>query len=117
MAFSYDIKSIINYAPELLNTFRVVMYEWIDNLYFTLSPTEYLENGDDFINVARKLFLEAGWDGDGEIELMWIPPFMFKGARTPEFCIGIVIWHVKQKDDGISWILTPIELPCETEFQ
>jgi hypothetical protein len=23
---------------------------------------------------------------------------------------GVVIWHVKQREDGISWLLTPIEL-------
>jgi len=29
---------------------------------------------------------------------------------------GVLLWHVKQMDDGLSWILSPIELPFE-EFK
>ena len=38
---------------------------------------------------------------------MWIPPFMFDGIRSEEFTLGVTVWHVKQKEDGISWILHP----------
>lgn len=117
MSRQRDKKKIINYPPEKLRTFGVIMYEWIDNLCFTIDPKECLENADEYFSIARELFLKAGWYGDGEIELMWIPPFMFKGTRTPEFTVGVIVWHVKQLEDGISWILTPIELPCQTEFQ
>ena len=47
---------------------------------------------------------------------MWIPPFMFKGVRTKEFTVGVTIWHVKQREDGFSWILSPIQLPDENEL-
>lgn len=117
MTFGRIKESIINYPPETLKTYRVVMYEWIDNLNFTLKPNEFLKNSQDYIDIAKEMFLEAGWDGDGEIELMWIPPFMFKGARKEEFTIGVTVWHVKQLEDGLSWILTPIKLPCENEFE
>jgi hypothetical protein len=112
MNIQRDKTKIINYPPETLRTFRVQMYEWIDNLNFTINPEECLENAGEYISIARKMFLDAGWYGDGKIELMWIPPFMFQGERTEEFTIGVTIWHVKQKEDGISWLLSPVQLPC-----
>ena len=116
MAYTKGIKEIIKYSPAQLDTFVLLSYEWIDNLNFTLNPKEHLEDGEDYIQKAKERFLKAGWSGDGEIGLMWIPPFMFKGIRTEEFTNGVIIWHVKQKQDGISWILSPIKLPCQTEF-
>lgn len=91
-------------------------YEWIDNLNFTINPEECLENAEEYISVAKEMFLDAGWNGDGEVELMWIPPFMFKDVQIKEFTIGITIWHVKQLEDGISWLLSPISLPFEPEY-
>ena len=117
MAYSKPIKEIITYPPEALRSFSLVMYEWIDNLDFTLAPDDYLANADAYINIARELFSAAGWDGDGDIRLMWIPPFMFSGVRTAEFTVGVIVWHVKQQSDGLSWILSPVELPCESEFE
>ena len=116
MSWQRDKTDIIKYPPETLRTFELIMYEWIDNLCFTIDPRECLDNAEEYISIAKELFLEAGWHGDGEIELMWIPPFMFGGVRAPEFTVGVVLWHVKQQEDGLSWILTPIELPCQTEF-
>lgn len=112
MDFQRDKSKIINYSPETLPTFRVYAYEWIDNLNFTIPPEECLENAAEYVSIASKIFLDAGWYGDGNIELMWIPPFIFQGERTEEFTVGVTIWHVKQREDGISWLLSPIELPC-----
>lgn len=100
-------KEIINYPPSTLKTFQVLAYEWIDNLCFTIDPKECLDNAEEYIKIASDIFLDDGWDGDGQIELMWIPPFMFDGVRTNEFTSGVTVWHVKQLEDGISWILHP----------
>jgi hypothetical protein len=117
MAFTRSIKDIIHYAPAALDSFELILYEWIDNLHFTLDPTEYLDNADEYIQKVQELFLKAGWTGNGVINLMWIPPFMFTGARTEDFTSGVIIWHVKQQEDGLSWILSPVKLPCQTEFE
>jgi hypothetical protein len=111
MSSQRDKSKIITYPPETLRTFNVEAYEWIDNLNFTISPEECLENADEYSNIAKEIFLDAGWDGDGEIELMWIPPFLLHGMVTRDITVGITIWHVKQKEDGISWLLSPIKLP------
>ena len=111
-----DKRKIISYPPETLRSFRVVPYQWIDDLNFTISPEECVETAEEYISIAKEMFLNAGWDGDGEIELMWIPPFMLEGERTAEFTVGVIIWHVKQLEDGISWLLTPIALPFGRDY-
>lgn len=116
MASTRTINEIIKYPPSELDSFELIAYEWIDNLNFTLNPKDYLDKAEDYIQKAKERFLNAGWYGDGEIGLMWIPPFMFQGTKTAEFTNGVIIWHVKQQEDGISWILSPIKLPCQTEF-
>lgn len=102
-----DKSKIITYPPETLRTFNVQAYQWIDNLNFTINPDECLKNAEEYISIAREMFLDAGWDGDGKIELMWIPPFMLHGRLTAGFTVGVTIWHVKQLEDGISWLLSP----------
>ncbi len=102
-----DKKKIINYPPETLKTFNVSGYEWIDNLCFTIDPAECLDNAADYIKIAKRRFVKAGWDGDGKVELMWIPPFMLDEQKAANFTEGITVWHVKQLEDGISWILHP----------
>ncbi len=109
MAYSIEKNEIIKYPPEDLKTFTVDCYEWIDNLNFTLKPSECIANYKDYIEIAKQMFLDAGWYGDGEIELMWIPPFAIKSDKI-EPNIGLTIWHVKQIEDGISWILSPISI-------
>ncbi|RAJ87428.1 hypothetical protein CLV59_101178 [Chitinophaga dinghuensis] len=108
-----DKRRIITYPPETLRTFRVSAYEWIDNLNFTIRPEECLDNASEYVNIAKELFLEAGWDGDGEVELMWVPPFMFDEQQEEVTTAGITFWHVKQLEDGTSWLLSPIKLPFE----
>lgn len=112
MAYSIEKKDMINYPAKDLDNFHIYIYEWIDNLNFTLKPEDCLEDYSEYEDIASKRFLEAGWDGDGSIELMWIPPFVFHNSMTSQTAtLGVTIWHVKQQEDGISWILSPIELP------
>jgi hypothetical protein len=110
MAYSIKKEQIIDYPPEKLNEFFKSAFEWIDNLNFAMNPSDCLENAEEYIRVAKAIFTEMGWHGDGDVQLMWIPPFMLKGIRTENFTRGIVIWHVKQNEDGISWILSPVKL-------
>jgi hypothetical protein len=60
--------------------------------------------------VAGARFKEMGWNGDGEITLLWLPPFTFplELKVPPE---GLVVWHVKQEADGVSYLISPIALP------
>ncbi len=115
---SYTIKSeeVISYGPDNLKDFKVYGFEWIDNLHFSQKPDKFLKHkAAQYVAVVRERFLEAGWRGDGDIELIWLPPFVFPfSLRIPPE--GVVVWHVKQEEDGISFLLSPIALPFE-EFQ
>ena len=102
-----DKSKIITYPPETLRTFSVHAYQWIDNLNFTINPEECLNIAEDYVCIAKEIFLKAGWEGDGKIELMWIPPFMLQDRLTMGSTLGVTIWHVKQLEDGVSWLLSP----------
>lgn len=117
MAYSIKKKQIIDYPPEHLYHFFKNSFEWIDNLNFTLDPADCLENAAEYIKVAKAIFTEMGWYGNGDVQLMWIPPFMFDGIHTQRFSKGITVWHVKQKEDGISWILSPFNFfSCDKQW-
>lgn len=110
MAYSIKKEDVIKYPPSKLRTFKLITHEWIDNLNFMFNPEEFLSNSEEYIQVAKELFIKAGWQGDGEIQLIWIPPFMLSdGFTLNEDALGIIVWHVKQESDGISWLLTPRE--------
>lgn len=116
MSFSIPKNKVVSYDPQELRSFKVYGFEWIDNLYFMADSAVFLgDRSELYCSVAREIFIEAGWEGDGEIELLWLPPFVFPLAMNvpPE---GVVLWHVKQMEDGVSFILSPLSLPFE-EFQ
>lgn len=71
------------------------------------SPFLGTDNLDEVIEVVKRRFLQEGWEGDGEIGLIWIPPFVDIGSDDT---YGTYIWHVKQQNNGISWLLSPIKL-------
>ena len=112
MSYSIPASQVIEYTPEAMASFPVYAYEWIDNLHFVLRPERFLSDPSPYIEAARAAFLDAGWDGDGEIGLLWLPRFVFPLAH-PSSWVGVAAWHVKQLEDGISWLLSPIELPFE----
>src|SRR5262245_4170051 len=116
MAYTIPKDAVIDYEASALREFRVYGYEWIDDLHFVRPPGEFLASPEQlpqYLAVARERFLGAGWHGDGDIGLLWLPPFVFSlAAQIPTQ--GVVVWHVKQEQDGVSWILSPIELPFET---
>ncbi len=76
--------------------------QWKNN-----SPFSGINNLDDVLELVKKRFIEEGWEGDGEIGLIWIPPFVDIGFEDTH---GTYIWHVKQYNNGISWLLSPIKL-------
>ena len=67
------------------------------------SSDEYMTD-DIFKSELHNLFLSAGWEGDGEIQCIFIPPCFIFGVE--DGCCRI-IFHVKQKNNGISWLAIP----------
>lgn len=113
MAFSIPGKQVIAYPPKRLLAFEAYVFEWIDNLHFLLDPGEFIE-GDaaPYLAIAAQRFRQQGWDGDGTIQLLWLPPFAFP-RHADVGTEGVVLWHVKQLKDGLSFLLSPLPLPFE----
>lgn len=83
----------------------VVEYQHIDFLDMILPAAKAQSLVDQKLlpctqQQAAAAFIEAGWEGDGEIGAIWIPPFMFTGGET----WGAFLWHVKQSNNGTSWL-------------
>lgn len=101
--------------PEDIERYSCTSYTFIDEPRFIYTATEALRDdrlGPERIAAARKAFLRAGWEGDGEIGLIWLPPFLFA-----DYSYGKIVWHVKQKNNGFSWLLAPFDLSVFPGFQ
>lgn len=48
-------------------------------------------------------FKEKGWEGDGDIEVVFVPPFLTSTGLTS--CTAV--FHVKQSNNGTSFIAFP----------
>jgi len=89
-------------------TLYVLSYEHIDittEYYFTPETSPLDPVCDE--TVARQACAAAGWEGDGDFGLIWLPPFMLDWDTY-----GLMLWHVKQQNDGTSWICS--DRPFET---
>jgi hypothetical protein len=51
-------------------------------------------------------FTDAGWEGDGEIGCIFVPPCLFGGKDG--WCD--IIYHVKQSNNGTSWLAIPKDM-------
>ncbi|PTU65782.1 hypothetical protein DB032_12970 [Chromobacterium sp. Panama] len=111
MAYSISANEVITYEPEALRSFFVYSFEWIDNLLFLQSPQSLVGlRAADYEAIAKERFVECGWEGNGTIQLLWLPSFVFPLSLNIQ-PTGIAIWHVKQIEDGVSFLLSPIQLP------
>lgn len=114
-AYTKDLSELVTYSEGAIPEFHLYMYEWIDNLHFLLPPCRVIADPRRRAALETAVcqrFTEGGWEGKGRLSLLWLPPFVFPWAmRVPPE--GVIVWHVKQHEDGVSFILSPIPLPFE----
>lgn len=81
----------------------VYCYHHIDLYDFFIDPAKVYDaaHAKAALDIVRKRFLGAGWEGDGKIMLIWLPPFIPGGTDDG---LGALIWHVKQYNNGTSYI-------------
>ncbi|MCX6644914.1 MAG: hypothetical protein NTY09_00935 [bacterium] len=94
-----------------IDEYHIYQYTFLDDLSFSKKPEDVYKDGSDLkdeIHRVSNAFLQAGWEGDGEICVIWVPPFVDLGI---EDTLGRYLWHVKQKNNGISFIASdrPLE--------
>ncbi len=102
-------------TKETIKDYHVYRYTFLDDLscikkphdYFKLAPKKKI---GDAIHLVKDMFLEWGWQGDGDIGIIWLPPFVDVGA---EDTWGTPIWHVKQSNNGISFLACDYPLDFE----
>lgn len=58
-------------------------------------------------SMLETMFAGAGWEGDGEINCIFVPPCFLKG-REDGYCEPV--FHVKQTNNGISFLAIPKSL-------
>ena len=96
-----------------IETLKVYQYTFLDDLSFIKDPNDLDDDiKNNFIKDIEKVknkFLDAGWEGDGKIGIIWIPPFIDLGV---EDTWGSYVWHVKQRNNGISFLLMPEYMSC-----
>lgn len=106
------------FAPSNVSNLFVYSFEHIDIRSFERHPAEVLdlsrEQLEAVTSAVAALFEEHGWEGDGDIRLLWLPPFVLP---TPDTW-GIAVWHVKQSNNGISWLAAdePLHFPALTRL-
>jgi len=93
-------------CTEDIATFYVYQYHHLDDLSFVRRPEEVFSNlkPDDFsrlVGAVRARLVAAGWEGDGKLGIIWLPPFV---DTNVEDTWGNYLWHVKQANNGTSWI-------------
>jgi hypothetical protein len=66
----------------------VYQYQFLDDLSFIQKPSEVsvfadmaTADLDRLVSSVREQFSTAGWEGDGEIGVIWLPPFVDAGDR------------------------------------
>lgn len=92
-----DVKAVPNMT--------VCRYHFLDDLSFIRRPQDVFDmpaaDLAKYIEAVERRFQEAGWEGDGTIGIIWLPPFVGVGI---EDTWGSYLWHVKQSNNGTSWL-------------
>jgi hypothetical protein len=98
-------------TPEAIARYKVYQFEHMDDLSFMQTAEDALK-GDRAahrkIAAAKAVLSAGGWEGDGELQIFWLPPFLHPSIQD---CHGVYVWHVKQFNNGTSWIASPVTLP------
>ncbi|MDX6158390.1 hypothetical protein SIA70_20075 [Bacillus subtilis] len=89
-------------SPKKWFVFKYEHIDYLDNI----RPIEKDRN-EEFLEELKQLFKNEGWEGDGEIGEIWLPPFLLSSANS----VGHWVYHVKQQNNGTSFIASSLYLP------
>lgn len=77
-----------------------------EGMFGDASTEEKLAHEQALHDELVELFKEAGWEGDGEIKCIFIAPCFT--TRGDTWCQ--TVYHVKQSNNGTSWLAIPKSL-------
>jgi hypothetical protein len=95
-----------------IKSYHIYAYTFLDDLSYIKDPYDQFVDEeryeiDDAIRLVGERFKEYGWEGDGRIGVIWLPPFVDIGV---EDTWGTYIWHVKQSNNGVSFLASDVPL-------
>ncbi len=79
------------------------LHESIDPDLYESPDDAQLKRVDELKELLAQMFSKAGWEGDGDINCIFVPPCLFGG----EDGWTEIIYHVKQSNNGMSWLAIP----------
>lgn len=86
---------------------------WIPIRSFSYRGTSYPDHreapSEEFVEKLSKTLKDCGWEGDGVLGAMVVPPFFAADGGNHWF----PIFHVKQENNGTSWIASEYELSID----
>lgn len=102
-------------TQDTISRYHIYVYTFLDDLSFIQDPFACFQDEDstdisDAIHLVGEKFKEYGWEGDGTIGVIWLPPFVDVGIHDTH---GNYIWHVKQYNNGISFLACDTALDFE----
>jgi len=78
----------------------------VDDPYVPLTASEINHREERLRAELEELFLQAGWEGDGQVQCFFVPP-CFGNHGDEEDAECITIYHVRQRSNGKSWLAIP----------
>ena len=91
----------VDYIPQTEKGSFEIFKEFHVNSYPQKTLKEIKELYEYERNQVAKAFVKNGWEGDGTLMLIWFPPFVdYKIEDT----FGSYVWHVKQSNNGTSFL-------------
>lgn len=96
----------VDFNPfESINCYKLYKTFYSDSCEFFSKEKEERNKliKDKYLNERRmikELFKNAGWEGDGKLNLIWIPSFVNFGDDT----YGTLVWHVQQSNNGTTFV-------------
>lgn len=93
-------------SPEDAQSLFVYSYQHLDDLSFVRRPENVFRETSEaklsqYVEAVKEKLQSAGWEGDGELGIIWFPPFAGVGAEDTN---GAYVWCVKQSNNGTSWL-------------
>ena len=83
--------------------------DWLDMIASAAKAKRFAKMLPCSESEARSVFGVAGWEKDGDLGVIWLPPMVFEDGENE----GELLWHLKQSNNGTSWLLArrPFVLP------
>lgn len=100
------------------NDYVVIRYQHVDDHRCFRPLEESLpDQGKRSVQKLKKeleeMFEKAGWEGDGIIKCVFLPPCFFSKSGD-NYCE--IIYHVKQSNNGTSFFIVPKRLEHTLSF-